>query len=291
VPLAERKTTGMDAFRRHLLYILFSGFVKRERPLSTLILAHPERGKTTEVMKFNSIGCIVCNDLTAYGLAEIITQMSEIDRKIFHHLVIPDLERIGARSRTVRRELLATLQVAMQEGLTKIQTHFTKLECNPPIRLGVIMCTTPDDLGDKRSVFRRVSFLSRLIPFTYDYSNEKKASILDYVKQEEHLEKESFQVRKRSKSEVYVPEPMKDQLKVYAKIMAWKIEAFSSLKDKKQVGKLIGVRALEDLICYLKAIALSNGRKVVTKDDFREFERLFKFFNFDLNELEYLEEN
>lgn len=289
MPLEERKTIGMDALRRHLRYVLFSGFIKNERPLSTLILAHPERGKTTEVMKFNATGCIVFNDLTAYGLAETITKMSESERKIFHHLVIPDLERIGARSRTVRKELLATLQIAMQEGLTKICTHFTKLDCNPPIRLGVIMCTTPDDLGDRRSVFRRLSFLSRIIPFTYDYSKEKKAKILDYVKKEEHLQKESFPIRKRSKSEVSISEHMKDRLKFYAKLMAWKTEQFSS-RDKQQMGKLIGIRALEDSICYLKAIALSNRRKVVTTEDFKEFERLFEYFNFDMNELEYEEE-
>ena len=288
--LAERKTIGMDALRRHIGYVIFSGFVKNERPLSTLILAHPERGKTTEVMKFNAIGCIVANDLTAYGLAEIIEKMSKTERKMFHHLVIPDLERIGARSRTVRKELLATLQIAMQEGLTRIQTHFTKLKCTPPIRLGVIMCTTPDDLGDKRSVFRRVSFLSRLIPFTYDYSKEKKAKILDYVKQEEHSKRESFPIRKRSKSEVFISKAMKDRLKFYAKVMSRKIEQFSSSRKEKQTGKLIGIRALEDSICYLKAIALSDGRNVVTEKDFREFERLFKYFNFDMNELEYQED-
>lgn len=284
--LKERKTMGMEPLRKHVGHTIYSGFVKDERPVSTLILAHPERGKTTEVMKFYATGCIVFNDLTAYGLAETITKMSESERKIFHHLVIPDLERIGARSRTVRKELVATLQVAMQEGLTRIRTHFTKLECNPPIRLGVIMCTTPDDLGDKRSIFRRLSFLSRLIPFTYDFSKDKKARILDYVKEEEHLKEESFPIRKRGKSEVSISEDMKDRLKFYAKIMAWKTEKFASSREKQQATKLIGIRALEDSICYLKAIALSNGRKAVTEEDFKEFERLFTHFNFDMNELE-----
>ena len=82
---------------------------------------------------------------------------------------------------------------------------------------------------------------------------------------------------------------MKDRLKFYAKLMAWKTEQFSS-RDKQQMGKLIGIRALEDSICYLKAIALSNRRKVVTTEDFKEFERLFEYFNFDMNELEYEEE-
>jgi len=291
VPLEERKTIGMDALRRHLRIVLFSGFVKDERPVSTLILAHPERGKTTEVMKLTATGAIVFNDLTSYGLAEEIVKMSETERELFHHIVIPDLERIGARSRTVRKELMATLQITMQEGLTHVHTHFTKLSCNPPIRLGVIMCTTPDDLGDARSVFRRLSFLSRLIPFTYDYSNEKKARILDYVAEEEHLEKESFPIEVRSKCSVLLPASMKKQLRFYAKMMSRKIEDFSKGEhprsgENKQTPKLIGIRALEELICYLKAIALSNGRQVVTHEDFLEFEELFDHFNFDMNELE-----
>lgn len=290
MPLKERKTIGTDALKRHLLYVIFSGFLKNERPLSTLILAHPERGKTTEIMKFNALGCIVVNDLTAYGLADIIEKMNETDRRMFHHLVIPDLERIGARSRTVRKQLLATLQVAMQEGITKIHTHFTKIECNPPIRLGVVMATTPTDLGDKRSVFRRLSFLSRLIPFTYEYSETRKAQILNFVKDEEHLKTESFTINKRTKTEVHISKEMKNNLKFYAIIMAWKIENFASLQDKQRSAKLIGIRALEDLICYLKSIALSDRRRVVIDEDFKEFERMFEFFNFDFNDLKYPEE-
>lgn len=285
MPLSERRTIGMEALRRHLRYVICSGFVKGERPLSTLILAHPERGKTSEVVKFNAAGCIVANDLTAYGLAEIIEKMSETERKIFHHLTIPDLERIRARSRTVRSELITTLQIAMQEGLTKIRTHFTKLDCNPPIRIGVILCTTPDDLFDRRSVFRRVPFLSRLIPFTYDFSDEKKAEILEYVKQEDHLREESVDIEYRNRADIFMPTPMKNKLGFYARIMASEIESFAS--QGHTIGKLIGIRALEQLICYLKSIALSNNRPIVSREDFSEFEKLFRYFNFDMNELDY----
>jgi len=285
MPLSERKTIGMDALRRHLRYVIYSGFVKEERPLSTLVLAHPERAKTSEVVKFNVPGCIVMNDLTAYGLAEIIEKMSETERTLFHHLTIPDLERIRARSRSVRAELIATLQIAMQEGLTRVRTHFVKLECNPPVRIGVIICTTPDDLFDRRSVFRRVSFLSRLIPFSYDFSDERKAQILEYVKKEDHLKEESFDIEFRSKADVLLPVPIKNKLVPYAKMMASKIERFASREETG--GRLIGTRAVEQLICYLKAVAISNDRPIVTGEDFNEFGRLFSFFNFDMNNLNY----
>jgi hypothetical protein len=286
--LQERKTLGMELPRQHVHYILKSGNVEGERPLSTLILAYPERAKTTEVMKFNDIGAIVKNDLTAYGLAKIIAEMKQVEKAILHHLIIPDLERIGARNVTVRQQLLATLQILMQEGLTSVTTHEIQLECNPPIRLGVIMCTTPEDLGDKRSIFRRLSFLSRLIPFSYDFSKKHRADILKYIEEADHLERQHFILKDQSKTKVTVPREFVDRVNICAKIMAYRIEEFASKKKgKEQMGKLVGIRAKEDLLCYLKAIALVNHRTEVTEEDFEEFERMFRHFNFGLKELDY----
>jgi predicted RNase H-like HicB family nuclease len=285
VALKGRKTIGTEPLKAHIKYCVCSGFVKDERPLSTLIIANPERGKSTEVMKFPASGSIVVNDLTSYGLGEIIEIMIEKERRLFHHLIIPDLERISARSRKSRAELLANLQIAMQEGITRVQTYNTKINLNPPIQLGVVMCTTPDDLGDRRSVFRRLGFLSRLIPFSFDFSAEQKVQIMDFVKEDKHLEMETFPIKNKKKVKVFIPETMKDKLKLYAKIMALRIEHFSNTsKENKQ--KLIGIRALENIICYLKAIALSNNRNAVTEDDFDEFLRLYRYFNFRMCSLE-----
>jgi len=150
------------------------------------------------------------------------------------------------------------------------------------------MCTTPEDLGDKRSIFRRLSFLSRLIPFSYDFSRKHKVDILKFVEDAEHLRREHFLLKDSSKTEVKVPHHFIDDINVYAKLMAYRIEEFASKKkDQKQVHELVGIRAKEDLICYLKAIALSRGRTDVTEDDFEEFERMFDYFNFAMKELDY----
>lgn len=299
MPIEEKKTIGMDVLREHVRIILRSGNVEHESPLSTLIAAHPERGKTTEVIKFNNAGSLVFNDFTAWGLEAELGKLGPIERNLFHHIVIPDLERISARSRTVRRELLATLQIAMQEGLSRVRTHETDLNLDPPMRLGVIMCTTPRDIQDGRSVFKRLSFLSRLIPFSFEFSPAQKVAILKFIEEREHLSRERMDMIDVGKTDVSIPKSMVKQIDFYAKLMSINIENFSRTKWvktdagwrlKKTEGprELVGTRAKEELLCYLKSIALNNRRSVVADEDFEEFETLFRHFNFDMNELEFV---
>lgn len=298
MPLEERKTIGMEALREHVRIILRSGNVENERPLSTLIIAHPERSKTTETLKLNSAGALVFNDVTAWGIQAELAKLGHIERNLFHHLIIPDMERISARGRTVRRELVSTLQILMQEGLTRIRTHETDLKLDPPMQLGVIMCTTPDDMKEAR-LFRRLSFLSRLIPFSYEFAGVQRSAIMEFIENEDHLKRERMDITDIGKSKVTIPQALIKRVRFYSSLMTLNIEDYSNLKWERVSGKwqrkkvfgprkLIGIRSKEEVLCYLKAIALDNRRNVVTEEDFEEFEMLFRHFNFDMNELEFV---
>jgi hypothetical protein len=289
--LEERKTFGNDPLKKHIKCIIYTGFVDRHKPVSTLIFAEPERGKTVEVMKFNALGVVVFNDLTAYGLQEELVNMGQIEREVFHHIIIPDLERIGARSWNSKQELLATLQIAMQEGLYHATTRYTHVDFQKPKVIGAIMCTTPREMKDKRSIFRRESFLSRVIPFSYNYSNQKRADIFQFIVREEKVQKEKFDISIAAKEEVLMPVTFKEELIPYSRLLASSISDFTTViyqKDHKLVKyrpDLIGARTLEQLICYVKALALANGRPIVMREDFEEFEELFRYFNFDMEDM------
>lgn len=52
--------------------------------------------------------------------------------------------------------------------------------------------------------------------------------------------------------------------------------------------RLIGTKAKRLLTCYLESICLvkgNNKRNEVNEDDWKEFERMFQYFNFDMKEL------
>jgi hypothetical protein len=89
------------------LKVVYSGFVKNApRLISTLVTAHPERGKSTKVQKWHCLGVLTLQDMTSYSIDRQIQELSGKELKYFHHLMIPDLEKIGSRNRVVRNKLL-----------------------------------------------------------------------------------------------------------------------------------------------------------------------------------------
>lgn len=283
------KTIGLKPVKDFTKYMIYAGFVENtSRPLSGLILANPERGKSTEVQKWQGLGVMELQDMTSYGIDRQIQEMSGKDLDIFHHLIIPDLEKIGSRNRVVRNELLAKFRILMEEGLQNVSTGRDWLHLDKPLQLGIIMCTTPDDLGDKRSVFRSLSFQSRLVPFTYDFSDQLKLRILDFIESEEHNEKQKFTLKRRKKAKVTLPRKYAKKLTPYAITLARELENFSrkSPIKKAEEMRLLGIRCKENLMTFLKSIALYKGRKIVQKKDFEEFQGLYRWMNYQFNDID-----
>jgi len=283
------KTRGLSPLKDFVKYVLYSGFIKNvQRPISGLIVAPPERGKSTEAQKWEGLGVMTIQDMTSYGIDRQIQSMSGRDLKIFHHIVIPDLEKIGSRSRVVRNELLSKFRILMDEGLQHVSTGRDWLHLDEPVRLGILMCTTPDDLGDKRSVFRSLSFQSRIIPFTYDFSAALKFRILNFIESEEHNKKQSFTFKREEKVKVTLPKKYARKLTRYAIALARELENFSrkSPIKKTEEGRLLGIRAKENFMAFLKSIALYKGRKVVQKEDFEEFQGLYRWMNYQFNDID-----
>lgn len=299
-----RPVIHLSLLEKHLRYIHSSGFLKNDYPLSTLIIAHPERGKTTELIKIMSQGSMVFNDLTTYGLLQEIANMNEEDRNGLHHVVIPDLERINARSDTIRHEICANLQILMQEGLQKVRTKFLDIDI-PNKRVGVIMATTPSDIGDKRGIFRRTSFMSRLIPYSYEYSADLVKLVLDFIMSNKNVSKAINENVTKKMREVSMDIGYKEKVKEHAINMNRAIEDFTAVKHPATIrdysaspsgniykritvqedDQLIGARALDHLIVYVKSIALYNGHNHVSNRDFSLFEEQTPLFNFDRNEI------
>ena len=283
------KTTGIEPVRDFIKYTLYSGFIKNiVRPTSGLIVAEPERGKSTEARKWYGLGVFSLDDLTWYGINRAILEMSPRDRQIFHHLIIADLEKVGSRNRVVRYELLSGLRILMDEGIKEISTGRMRVSLENRLPIGVLMCTTPDDIGDRRSVFRTLSFQSRVIPFTYDYSDRLKVKVLNFIESEEHTVKETFFFKREEKVDVTLPPYYAKELNLYTRILARRLEKFSrisSIKKTNEKERLLGIRTKENLMAFLKSIALYHGRTTVIKTDFVEFLKLYDYMNYKFNEL------
>ncbi len=283
------KTIGLDPLRDFCRYVLYTGFVKNApRPVSALIVAPPERGKSTEAKRPEGKGIILIQDLTSFGIDRYLLELTEEDRRMFHHIVVPDLEKLKTRNRNVREELMAKMRIGMDEGIKEVCTGRDRVHFERPIQIGFLMCTTPDDLGDRRSVFRSLSWQSRIIPFTYDFSDALKAKILDFVENEEHNKQHKIHFNRREKVNVTLPKKYAKKLNKPARILAQEIERFSKKEDstqdktenKKHTRRLIGIRIKENFMTLLKAIALYHGSKTVKEEHYEEFRRLLHWLNY-----------
>jgi hypothetical protein len=276
------KTIGLSPLKDFCKYVLYTGFVKNApRPVSGLVVAPPERGKSTEAQRFEGLGVVTLQDLTSYGIDRFILNMTERDREMFHHVVIPDLEKIGSRNRSVKEELLSKMRILMDEGLQRVCTGRDYLDLKAPLRLGFLMCTTPEDIGDRRSVFRSLSWQSRCIPFTYEFSDALRVRVLDFVEEEEHNLRAQKYFKREERDEVKLPKQYAEKLTAPALILSRELEKISR-KDpmSKQQGSLIGIRPKENFMTLLKAIALYNGSHTVQKEHYDEFIRLFRWMNY-----------
>jgi hypothetical protein len=147
-----------------------------------------------------------------------------------------------------------------------------------------------DDLSDKRSVFRSLSWQSRIIPFTYEISDKLKAKILEFIESEKHNKLTDKEFKRTEKVDVKLPNRIAKKLNGPTKILAEELEKFSksnrtdiTTESKKYERRLIGIRVKENLMTLLKAIALYHGCTTVKDEHYLEFMRLFHYMNYKYN--------
>jgi hypothetical protein len=283
------KVKHLDLLLRHFLYLLYSAFLKDEDALSGLIYAWQERGKSTIVLSVKHSGFLVEDDITAYGLSRRLNKLSKDGKlKQYHHLLIPDLEKVSARTRTVKNELRSFLQALMWDGVERVDTYNIHLELPSRLKMAVIACVTPDVFNEK-SAFRRLGFLSRLLPFSFNYNDNTVDEILRFIGtlEEDKLRIQTVKVLSKKKTGIVVSQHYLSLLEESSRILARTIDRFCPYNKEDEL-RLIGARAKRILVCYLKSICLVNGnsqRIEVNEADWQEFETMSQYFNFDMRRL------
>jgi len=283
------KTIGIKPVKDFVKYIIYTGFVANcPYPTSAIIIAPPEHCKSTEVEKFKCLGVIQIDKSTAYGLADIIRGLTKKELESSHHFIILDLENYASAMRETKEQFLAFVRQTTQEGIKRYHTARIDLDLDERKAFGFVMCTTPEDLGDKRSVFRSLSFLSRFIPFTYKYGDDLRARILEFIAEEEHYVPQHYVLKREKKAAIRLSRKYSEKLTPLALVLARRIEEVASHPKTvfEDGNRLCGIRAKENLMTLIKAIALYNGRTEVTREDLHELKRLYRFMNFEFRDID-----
>lgn len=264
----ERETLiNVGSLRKMIECALISPYVKDEKPLSLLIVAKPESGKTS-VMKLyrQNKGVIYVSDCTAYGITrDILPNMTSGEVKT---LIIPDLLTPLSKSTKTRQSFVAFLNNLIEEGVAKITTYATTWDKD--VRANIITAVTDEALRDARHDWAKMGFLSRFIIFSYSYNTSTVVEILNHYSEHGlNLEKVECPLPEEE-VDIGLPREVADKLNPIAMRIG---EQF----------KLYGLRAKINFRCLLKCLAYRNKARTVTDLEFKEFLELADFMNLNLN--------
>jgi len=266
----ERKTLiNVEPLRKIVECALISPYIKGEKPLSLLIVAKAESGKTSVMKLFSqNKGVAYVSDCTAYGITrDILPKMVSGEVRT---LVIPDLITPLSKSTKTRQSFVAFLNNLIEEGVAKITTYANIWD--KEVKANVITAVTDEALRDGRHEWAKIGFLSRFIIFSYAYSPTTVVQILkSYSEHGPSLGQADFQPPEKE-VDVHLPKKIADKLDPFA------------TKVEEQF-RLYGIRAKINFRCLLKCLAYRNKRRTVADKDFREFLELVNFMNFDFKQM------
>lgn len=257
----------IEPLKKIIEAVLISPYIKDEKPLSLLIVAKAESGKTSAMKMYRETkGSVWITDCTAYGITrDILPKMVSGEIKT---LIIPDLITPLSKSHKTRQSFVAFLNNLIEEGVAKITTYATTWDKD--VKANIITAVTDEALRDGRHEWAKMGFLSRFIVFSYSYSMSTVVDILNHYS-EHGLKINNVKLRLPTKEvDIVLPKEIADKLNPIAMRIG---EQF----------KLYGIRAKINFRSVLKALAFRNGRKTVTEDEFQEFLKLTDHMNFDFN--------
>lgn len=248
--------------------VVASGFIKNIRPMSALVVAPVGGGKTTTLQRFNiNEQLLGLSDCTPYGLTKLLP---EIRAKNIKHIIIYDLVEPMSRNKSTVNALIGFLNSLIEEGIFRISTGF--MEIKEPLQLGLISCTTPSELRDKRRGWLGMGFISRMLPISYNYTSSDVIQILEIIAKQ-GIEDISYEKLKPKEKTIKSNPAISQQLIPYAQAI------------DKGLEKPLPFRRLKQLMSLLMSNALLRNDTRVTVQDMDWFKSISKWVNYDYNAL------
>jgi hypothetical protein len=251
------------------------------RPVSLLLIAKPESGKTTIIHRFATLPFVYyTEEITVKTLVDEVLRKAE--NKEIRFILIPDLLNCVKKQTYTREPLIQTLKSLVDEGLKNIKTWHKQFSYTTFVKCGLITAITRSEFYARQgryslySDLKRYGFLSRMIPFSYEYPIDMLTKIFDYVmsgKTEEGSRVIIPKIRQFKKEKLYEPNyELFVKLQGISQKLASYMDAYG-IRTQKNLQKL----------CY--AHALMNNRSYVSKEDVEKVLYLGRWMNFNFNTL------
>jgi hypothetical protein len=260
----------LDALIDIVKLTLLSAYVSNlSKPVSLLIIAKPESGKT-EVMKKFAINSNVAylSDVTAYGIQR--DYQNAIESREIRHIMIPDLLKPLSRKESTVNTFITFMNSLIEDGIFAVSTYATIRPPHvKPVKCGLIAAITTDEFSDHRHKWERLGFLSRTIPFSYSYGIPTVNKVFQYIIGLDFLDERDIELR--------IPNGDKE-IKLPAKYAQ---EILPSTTTIAKAQETYGFRLQKQFQGLLQASALETRRKAVNQSDVERVLELMGWVNFD----------
>lgn len=157
---------GTELIRELIETIILTGKTKNVEPVSLLLIATPESGKTSVVLEKDCKSIKAFADLTGRGLHEVLKTHKEVT-----HIIINDMVSTLSHKQSVNKYIISQLNAMTEEGITNIATP-RGVESFDIGKRGLIASLTLELAKDSRHWWNRIGFTSRMFPFCYQYPAE-----------------------------------------------------------------------------------------------------------------------
>jgi hypothetical protein len=244
--------------------VILTGAVENANPVSALIIANPEQGKTSIVLEKSCDQVIPMTDVTGKGLKMLCQMKPEAT-----HFVVNDMGIVMAHSGKTREYFFGMLLAMTEEGIKTVASP-DGVEVIKTGRKGIIGCITTEQAQDNRMWWQKRGLARRLVPFHYAYAEGLIIRIKNNIVNGHHI---SFD---ESKPPIY------PKVKVSVSLDHFLSEKVRQLSDKKaiELGQL-GISLLLRYQAMVKAHALFRNWKnaKVTEDDVMFLQRIEPYVN------------
>lgn len=252
----KNKLIGMDFAVEVIQTVLLTGQLADEKPVSLLIIASPESGKTTAARKANlSVSsdkrgeelAVALTDTTGKGLLKVIREHPRATHVIFNDLAIVT----GHKSHVINY-LFSVVSALIEEGVVKTADPEGIQPYGAEGLKGIIGCITPRLVRDQRFVWNKTGLTTRMLPFFYRQGIDVQLKAEKYhagLKDYSTGSRERTLLLPEHKMKVAVSESRKEQILELAKDLAKKLSREGRSKkdpDYEELGyrRIIQFRSL-----------------------------------------------
>jgi len=275
---------------------LWTGYIAKEKPLSVMLISSVGSGKSEILRKsykppeitvawgetkdeegnpkkerkqsVKHIGSVLyTTDSTPYVLYHRYGELLKSGQ--IKHIVIPDFLSILTKSKDAMPDTIRFYNSLIEEGICRIESKYSDFITEIPLQIGLMTAVSFQDYAarSKSQNWGALGFLSRVLPVSYRYSNNTKEAILKSTFLREYHNEINFELRFPDVPiQVDLPDKYREEVTELAK----------EIKDPSDDS---GARRCKQVMTFVMALSLKDGRDVTTQEDVDKLMELSRFFN------------